>query len=82
MMGYHGAWDSGWGMGHAVLGGTMMLLFWAAVIAAIVLAVRWLAPKAGSGATGRTPLTILQERFAKGEIDAPEYEARKKLLSE
>ena len=29
----------------------------------------------------RTPLAILDERFAKGEIDQSEYDARRKVLS-
>ncbi|MEX0759553.1 MAG: SHOCT domain-containing protein [Tistlia sp.] len=30
----------------------------------------------------QTPLEILRERFARGEIDRAEYEERRKLLSE
>lgn len=30
--------------------------------------------------TAATPVQILQERFARGEIDAAEYETRRKLL--
>lgn len=74
---------SGWG--HMVFGGLMMLAFWGGTILLIVLLVRWLS---GGGSGGhappqwRTPLEILQERLAKGEIDRDEYEERKRLLSD
>lgn len=78
-------WHPGWGWGHMIFGGLMMIVFWGGVIVVIVLLVRWL----GSGGAGhpsapsrRTPLDILQERFAKGEIDKEEYEDRRKLLSD
>jgi putative membrane protein len=31
---------------------------------------------------GRTPLDILKERFARGEIDKEEYEERRRTLGE
>ncbi len=67
-----------------VFGSLMMLLFWGAVVLAIVVAVRWLG---GSGRTDGPPagassaLAILEERFARGEIDAEEFEERKRRLS-
>ncbi|HXV23177.1 MAG TPA: hypothetical protein VED46_02845 [Alphaproteobacteria bacterium] len=42
----------------------------------------WWHPGWGWGQTPRqTPLKILQERFAKEEVDKEEYEERKRLLS-
>jgi putative membrane protein len=79
----HG-WD--WGWGHMIFGSFMMILFWGGLILVIVLAVRWLgrgpSQEAGTGRSSARALNILQERFARGEIDKEEYEERKRLLSE
>lgn len=80
-------WHSAWGWGHMMFGGLTMIVFWGAIIVLVVVLVRWLAVvgPAGSGASSaqpRTPLEILQERFAKGEIDKKEYDERKKTLLE
>jgi putative membrane protein len=76
-------WSGGWGMWF--LGPVMMLLFIAAAVVLVVLLVRWLGgdgSAAPSAPRGKAPLDILQERFARGEIDAKEFEARRKLLEE
>ena len=79
----HGDWDFGWG--HMLFGGLMMVAFWGGMILLIVFAVRWLG--GGPSHRDRTPppgargLEILQERFARGEIDKAAFEERKKLLS-
>jgi putative membrane protein len=75
-------WHAGWGYGHMFFGGLMMIAFWGGIILLIVLLLRWMAVSdGGRGNTARpTPLEILQERFAKGEIDKQEYEERSKLL--
>lgn len=81
-------WHHGgnWGWGHMVFGGFMMILFWGAVILVIVLAVRWLgggsSHGAGSQLPGKRALDILQERFARGEIDKEEFEERRRTLRE
>ena len=68
-----------WGGGFGMVGGLMMLLFWGAIIALIVFAVRGLS--AGSGSGGKSDAAeILRERYAKGEIDDNEYERRKAKL--
>lgn len=74
-----------WGFGHMLFGGLMMIVFWGGVIAVIVLLIRWLGGTSGDSplsGSRQTPLQILQERFARGEIDKQEYEERKKLLSD
>lgn len=78
----HYGWD--WGWGHMIFGSLMMIIFWGGVILAIVLVVRWLGVGAAdreTRAAGKSSLDILNDRFARGEIDRAEYEERKKLLS-
>lgn len=81
---WHSGWD--WGWGHMIFGSFMMVLFWGGIIIAIVFAVRWLGSGSSSGsmpASSRNKaLDILQERFARGEIDKDEFEERKRLLSD
>jgi putative membrane protein len=81
------AWDWGWGM-HPMGGmcgawglGMMvtMLVFWGLVMAGIVLAVRWLATGGRGPGTDRA-LEILRERYARGEIDKEEFEAKRRDL--
>ena len=78
-------WD--WGWGHMIFGPLTMLVFWGGLIVLIVVAVRWLG--AGSSHSGQAPgtsqksaLVILEERFARGEIDKEEYEERRRVLGE
>ena len=74
-----------WGM-HYMWGATgigmmlMMILFWGLIIVALVLGIRWLITQ------GREPradslLEILKKRYARGEIDNEEYEAKKREIS-
>ena len=78
-MGFGG--HMGWGMGMGWLGG----LFWLVILGLIV----WLVVNAiQRGQSHNTPnlppredsLEILKRRFARGEIDAEEYEERRRLL--
>jgi len=76
-------WNSGPWM---FLGPLMMIVFIAAIVVVAVLAVRWLGGP-GHGTVqhppvGRTPLDILKERFARGEIDKEEFEERRRVLGE
>ncbi|OGG03609.1 hypothetical protein A2W14_03005 [Candidatus Gottesmanbacteria bacterium RBG_16_37_8] len=80
MMGY-GGWNNmmGWG-GFGVLGWVSMLFFWLLLILGVIALFRYLG---GSGKTtkdDKTPLDILRERYAKGEIDKKEFEEMKKDL--
>lgn len=81
---WHYGWD--WGWGHMIFGSLMMILFWNGIILVIVLAIRWLgggsSRSTATAAAGKTPLDILRERFARGEIDKEEFEERKRLLSD
>jgi putative membrane protein len=83
MMWYGGNW--GWG-GWIVMA-VGMVVFWALVITAVVLAVRYLAGSRGtaaspSGSGQARAEELLAERFARGEIDESEYRQRLSLLRE
>ena len=84
MMWGNGSHDMGWG-GWVMM--VMMLIFWFGLIALVIAAF--------SGATfGRRPsdkdrdvqgdraLSILRERFARGDITAEEYEAARRTLAD
>lgn len=73
--------DWGWGWGGMFLGPLFMIVWLAILVAVIVLLVRWLGGvNLGTGSPHRTPREILDERFARGEIDHDEYEKRRKAL--
>ena len=84
--GPHMMW--GWGWYGMIFGPLFMILVLAAVIVVAALAVRWLGgpwPTAGAPPhlpPSRTALDILNERFARGEIDQAEYEAKRRLISQ
>ncbi len=79
---HHGG---GWGWDHMIPGAFMMILFWGGLIAVIFLAIRWFGGRSSQGATetasGSNALEILEERFARGEIDKEEFEERKRVLN-
>ncbi len=84
--GYYGhghMWGGGWG--HWIAGPVMMILVIAAIVAIVVLVVRWM----GGAAVGRpqvpaekSPLDILKERYAQGEMTTKDFEERRKALGE
>ncbi len=86
---YHGPgmmWNGGWfGM---IMGLLMMIFFVAAVVALVVAAMRWLqssdSQRSQTAAEPgiKTPLDILKERFARGEIDKAEFEERRRILKD
>ena len=69
----------GWGMGFGMIG---MVLFWALVIFGIVVLVRRLGGSSASSGPplSKTALDILNERYARGEIDKQEFEEKKRDL--
>lgn len=73
-------------MGFGFLGwgwAIFMLLFWVAIIVGVVLLIKWLLKQGTSKTTSKkTALEILNERYARGEIDDEEYEKRKRKLLE
>lgn len=85
MPGHYEYWREGWGWNHMIFGSLMMVLFWGGVILLVVLVVRWIGGgvhySGGTPAHGPRPMDILEERFARGEIDQEEFENRKRVLS-
>ena len=77
-----GMWYGGWG--GMFLGPLMMVLVIGAVIFLVALAVRWVGGgnKGQSQQAGRSPLDILKERFARGEIDESEFDQRRRVLGD
>lgn len=79
-------WNGGWA--GWFVGPVMMLLFLAAAVAVVVLLVRWLGGNghghsgAGNHGRNRPALEILEQRFARGEIDEEEFRRRKQALQE
>ncbi len=74
-------WGSG-GLGMGI-GWLFMLLFWGLIIVAGVFLVRWLWDQgrpASRGEGGESALEILRRRYARGEIDREEFEAKKRDL--
>lgn len=78
MMGWGGWWP---GM---IFGPLLMVL----VVFAVVLLVRWTGAPTRDTATmhqappARSPIDILRERFARGEIDKQEYDDRRRVLGD
>jgi len=73
---YDGGHMSGWGWALMAVG---TVAFWAAVVAGIVLLVRYLSRTDRPGGRDQlrpTPDQLLAERFARGQIDEDEYRQR------
>jgi len=63
------------------MGPIFMFVFWALVIAGVVLLVRFLARQSRVGGRQEdSALEILKRRYARGEIEKDEFEARRKDL--
>ena len=77
-------WDGGW---HGwFFGPITMIVCMAMAVVVVVLLMRWLRGS-GHGAvshapSGKVPLEILKERFARDEIDKEEFEERRRILGE
>jgi putative membrane protein len=68
-----------WGSGGFWLMSLVMMAWFAALVAVIILLVRWLGSGPGVRSTSsRTARDILDERYARGEIDQKEYLQRKR----
>ncbi len=85
--GRYGGWNMGpgmmgeWGMGW--FGMIFMMIFWILIIVGLVFLIRWLIQNTRSAKSegGSRALDILKERYARGEIDRTEFEAKKKGIA-
>ena len=71
-----------WWRGWWPLGGLIWLAFLGLAIVGLLTVVRWMV--GGNGPDRRSPssaLTILEERYARGEINRDEYEQRRRDLA-
>ena len=77
-------WGAGW---HGWFFGSIMMAVFITALIALIVVLAW---RVGGGAhahtphlpPAKTPLDILKERFARGEIDKTEFEERKRILGE
>jgi putative membrane protein len=85
MMMWYGS--NGWGWGGWIPMTVGMVLFWALVITAVVLAIRYLAGPRDTaasppGSAQKRPEEVLAERFARGEINDEDYRQRLTVLGQ
>jgi putative membrane protein len=74
----HPMWSGGWG--HMFMGWGMMAVFMIALVFIVLFLIKGAA--GGSQPSSSTALDILNERYARGEIDTAEYNERKKTISD
>lgn len=68
-------WHWGFGFGHWFFG----ILFWIVILLILIGLVRVVGGFGSSeGRRDKTPLEILEERYARGEIEQEEFERRKR----
>lgn len=74
----------GWGIGWFRM--IFMAAFWILIIVGLVFLIKWLIQTTSTGKEtgkrGSRAIDILKERYARGEIDKNEYEAKKRDLTE
>ena len=74
-------WHNAMGWGGWVVMTLTMVAFWSLVVFAVVALFRGnREARQDQGPRGRDPEQILDERFARGEIDVDEYQARQLAL--
>jgi putative membrane protein len=76
MMWWNGEWNGGAWLAMSV----SMVVFWGLVIWAVLSVVRSANVTSSERSDPPPPEQILKERFARGEIDAQEYEQRRDVL--
>ncbi|WP_148882248.1 SHOCT domain-containing protein [Thermococcus aciditolerans] len=77
--GWHDMMGFGW---FGWFGAIFMLLFWVLIIAGIIWFIKWLVEQSSSSTSKKSALEILDEKYARGEIDDEEYEKRRRRLLE
>jgi putative membrane protein len=78
-------WNPGMGWGTMICGGILGLLILAALVVIVVLLFMRTPTErreASSRPTSKTPMDILKERYARGEITIKEYQEMREHLRE
>lgn len=82
-MGPYGSFWGGMGWGSWLAMGFVMVVFWGLVVIGVVLLVRAVGHRdevPHQPAAPTAALRILEDRFARGDIDADEYSRRRQVL--
>jgi len=66
----------GWGM---AFGGIMMLFWVVAIVALVVFLVRWFGKNTNEASNGDA-MALLDQRYARGEIETSDYKERQQIL--
>lgn len=81
----HSWYDNGWGTGSWIAMALTMLALGGLIVAFVVYAIHNLGQRPGDHVSAPSPpadeaLRILDERFARGEVDTDEYNHRREAL--
>ena len=76
-----GYWGYGMNNGGGIWGFIVMATMMVLVIVGVIVTIQYLA-RQNSTHGSKPALDILEKRFANGEIDAKEFETKRKILSE
>jgi len=66
--------------GYNAFGWLSMLLIWVLLIVGIIALIQYISSSSKDQTKSNTPLEMLKERYAKGEIDKNEFEDKKRDL--
>ncbi len=81
----HGPGMMDWGFGMGWFGSIIMVIFWIAIIVALIFLIRWLVVSSRVRSYGQEPdetaLEILKKRYVRGEINKEEFEEKKRDLA-
>ena len=71
-----------YGMGWGIFGAIHMVLWWVLLVLGSVVLVKWLmtGPPGGKRGSANRALEILEERYARGEINKEEFDTKKRDL--
>lgn len=71
------------GSGGMFFGGILMWIFWLLVIVVIIVAVKAMTGSSSRDGSGKdSALSLLEKRYARGEIDREEYQEKKRELED